>query len=351
MAREGVTIVIRKEEAGEAGHHGGAWKVAYADFVTAMMAFFLLMWLLNATTEEQRKGLADYFAPTNLFGHSMSGSGKPFGGQTPNETGTMTSTSGALQAVAGKQPVPPDSDDDEADTPGQPQSASGTTAPDGTAKRGQLRLAAKDSKATGLQNYDRGGDYAAPQLVRPADQQLSAAQTAVLKAVAEGDAQREQAALEQVGARLRDAIRQDPALQDIGDQLRIETIPEGLRVQLIDEDRQPMFTLGNAALTKRARDLIQKIVPALAVLSNAVSIAGHTDSAIYRGQDKTNWELSTERANTTRRLMVDAGLPEARIRSVTGNADRDLLLPSDPLNAANRRISIVVLRHGRAGTP
>ena len=85
MPREGVTIVIRKDEGEDPPHHGGAWKVAYADFVTAMMAFFLLMWLINATTEDQRKGLADYFAPTNLFGHSASGSGKPFGGQTPNE--------------------------------------------------------------------------------------------------------------------------------------------------------------------------------------------------------------------------------------------------------------------------
>ena len=90
------TIVIRREEGGEHGHHGGAWKVAYADFVTAMMAFFLLMWLLNATTEEQRRGLADYFAPTNLLARSVSGSGQPFGGRTPNDDGNSTSTQGAI---------------------------------------------------------------------------------------------------------------------------------------------------------------------------------------------------------------------------------------------------------------
>src|SRR5579875_2406568 len=93
------SIVLRKEEVIEGGHHGGAWKVAYADFMTAMMAFFLLMWLLNATTEEQRTGLADYFAPTNLFGHSVSGSGQPFGGKTPNDEGTSVSSEGAPQAI------------------------------------------------------------------------------------------------------------------------------------------------------------------------------------------------------------------------------------------------------------
>ena len=100
--RGGGTIVIRREEGGEAGHHGGAWKVAYADFVTAMMAFFLLMWLLNATTEEQRRGLADYFAPTNLLARSVSGSGQPFGGRTPNDEGNVTSTSSSVRSEDGK---------------------------------------------------------------------------------------------------------------------------------------------------------------------------------------------------------------------------------------------------------
>ena len=109
-----------------------------------------------------------------------------------------------------------------------------------------------------------------------------------------------------------------------------------------------MFTLGSAAPTKPVRDLVQKIVPLLAGMPNSISIAGHTDAATYRGQDRSNWELSTERANATRRLLVEAGLPETRIRSVTGNADRDPLLPNDPLNAANRRIAVVVLRNSPA---
>src|ERR1700728_5326108 len=98
--------IIRKEEVVEGAHHGGAWKVAYADFVTAMMAFFLLMWLLNATTEDQRKGLADYFSPNNMMSHASSGTGDPFGGHTAFDEGALVSDRGAVQAVVGRAPVP-----------------------------------------------------------------------------------------------------------------------------------------------------------------------------------------------------------------------------------------------------
>src|SRR4051794_21406104 len=99
-------VIIKKYTIEEGGHHGGAWKVAYADFVTAMMAFFLLMWLLNATTEDQRKGLADYFSPTNLLSHASSGTGDPFGGHTAFDEGALVSDRGAVQAVVGRAPVP-----------------------------------------------------------------------------------------------------------------------------------------------------------------------------------------------------------------------------------------------------
>jgi chemotaxis protein MotB len=356
MAREGVTIVIRKEESGEAGHHGGAWKVAYADFVTAMMAFFLLMWLLNATTEEQRKGLADYFSPTNLFGHSASGSGKPFGGQTPNDAGTATSTSGNVQVINGKRPIQPDVEEDDTDTPALPlvTNRSAQLAQPGTQNgQGSTGSPVSDAQGTGPQRLERGGDYAASRLLPPAGTPGDAvsdiqARAAARQAAADGDAAREQQALEQVAVRLREAIHQDPGLADIASQLSVENVPEGLRIQIVDQDKRSMFSLGNAVPTKRVHDLIQKVVPLLLDLPNAISIAGHTDSTTYRGDDKSNWELSSERANATRRLLVEAGLPDARVRSVTGNADRDLLLPNDPLNPANRRIAIVVLRNGGA---
>ena len=109
-----------------------------------------------------------------------------------------------------------------------------------------------------------------------------------------------------------------------------------------------MFTSGSAVPNDRARQLLQKVAPVLAKLPEAVSLSGHTDATPFRGAERSNWELSTERANATRRLLVEAGLPENRIRNVTGNADRDPLLPGDPLAAANRRIAIVVLRGTRA---
>ena len=111
--RKGGSVVIRKEEVVEGGHHGGAWKVAYADFVTAMMAFFLLMWLLNATTEEQRKGLADYFSPNSVLSHNSSGTGQPFGGRTAFIEGAMVSDRGAAQVTVGKQPVVDQAEEDE----------------------------------------------------------------------------------------------------------------------------------------------------------------------------------------------------------------------------------------------
>src|SRR5580704_11531402 len=112
----GVTI-IRREEVIAGAHHGGAWKVAYADFVTAMMAFFLLMWLLNATTEDQRKGLADYFSPNNLMSHASSGVGQPFGGHTVFDHGAMVSDRGAVQVIVGMRPVVQDPPDQDSDTP------------------------------------------------------------------------------------------------------------------------------------------------------------------------------------------------------------------------------------------
>jgi len=111
------TIIIRREEVVEGGHHGGAWKVAYADFVTAMMAFFLLMWLLNATTEEQRRGLADYFSPNNVMARTTSGFGQPFGGTTPNIDGSLASTKGAVQVVLSPPHPVIDSDEDEGTFP------------------------------------------------------------------------------------------------------------------------------------------------------------------------------------------------------------------------------------------
>lgn len=326
------TIIIRKEEVVEGGHHGGAWKVAYADFVTAMMAFFLLMWLLNATTQEQRTGLADYFSPNSITSSNKSGFGAPFGGLTPNVDGALASDRGAVQLTPGPtRPImdPDDSEDDAPVTPSKPRTSGPsllTMAQDGAAQAPAAVQAAEPSDVARL-----SAARATPPVVKdPA-------------AEAERE-QRERAAFEQAAEQIREAVRSDPALAGLAKQLAIDLTPEGLRIQILDEDRQPMFGFGTAALNERARSLLSKVAPVLLRLSQRIAIDGHTDAAPYRGGDRSNWDLSAERANATRRLLTDAGLLESRIRSVAGHADRDPLLPAEPLSPANRRIAILVLR-------
>jgi chemotaxis protein MotB len=382
-------IVVRREEVVEGGHHGGAWKVAYADFVTAMMAFFLLMWLINATTEAQRRGLADYFSPTNLMSQSTSGNGQPFGGHTPFDSGSLVSDRGAMTVVPGKSTavVAPDNARDQRssaemqprlidDADGDPASAQlappGQSQPNdqdaaqgvargtdgqaaGAAATGDLRsgAATANSAKDGLANS--GGGPAKEPAKNPArdpakDQAKAAAEQQAARDLAARE-QVEKAAFSKAAQQVAEAVRNDPALSPIANQIAIDQTPEGLRIQLLDEEHLPMFATGSSALNDRARLVLQKIAPILARMSEGIAISGHTDAAPYRGGDRTNWELSADRANATRRLLVDAGLSEARLRSVTGNADKDLLLPADPLAAANRRIAIVALRDVRPARP
>ncbi len=329
--KEKRSIVIRREEVVEGGHHGGAWKVAYADFVTAMMAFFLLMWLLNATTSEQRRGLADYFSPTNEMSRSYSGFGAIFGGHTPNDDGTLASDRGAIQAM--NQDVKPsfDVDEDDSDTPAS--AASIATGQPGLNTRRAVEhvggAAPKDSPKPGDQ-------LAQPSAAGPVDKS-----EAELRAEL---AQKERASFDQAAKQIREMVASDPALADLGRQLAVDVTPEGLRIQILDEDKQAMFASGSAVLNDRARALLTKVAPVLMKLPEKLSITGHTDATPYKGNDRSNWELSAERANATRRLLAEAGLPEARVQTVSGRADRDPLLPADPMAAVNRRIAIVVLR-------
>jgi chemotaxis protein MotB len=164
-------------------------------------------------------------------------------------------------------------------------------------------------------------------------------------------ARQEKAAFAKAASEIRAAVEGDPALAEMAKQLSIDMTPEGLQIQIKDEDKLPMFATGSAAPNDRARALIQKVAPFLQKLPEAISIAGYTDATPYAGLGKTNWELSSDRANATRRLLTDSGLADSRIRTVTGHADRDPLLPGEPLAAANRRIAIVVLRDAVAPPP
>jgi chemotaxis protein MotB len=324
-------VIIKNEYVEGGGHHGGAWKVAYADFVTAMMAFFLLMWLLNATTEDQRKGLADYFSPSNLMSHNSSGSGQPFGGRTAFEDGALVSDRGSVEISEGKRP-PPD-----------PTARSDTTIASDTDHPGTND--ATDPKA----------DDPDPSVTEPSPfGQVGRVDGTRAPTQADVEAEKvrqEKAAFETAAEEIRTAVHDDPALAALAKQLSIDMTPEGLRIQIMDEVKQPMFTSGSAVPNERAIDLLRKVVPFLQKLPEGISIAGYTDATPYSGAGKTNWELSSDRANATRRLLTDAGLAETRVHTVTGHADRDLLLPADPLAAANRRIAIVVLREAHTSQP
>ncbi len=386
--REGVNIVIKKEEVVEGGHHGGAWKVAYADFVTAMMAFFLLMWLLNATTEEQRRGLADYFAPSNVLGRSQTGTGQPFGGRTVNSAGNMASDSGALRVERGPAPVRVDVDEEESEGPAEPvpqlptseerpASSLGLTNGPPRPPAGAAPLTAEQAlTGSAAGRLGQGGPAQAGELqsgqlragerrsgeARAGEQQRGELQSGQAQAALRGDAQaveaarladaalraelgrRERAAFEQAAEELRAAVANDPALADLARQLRVEQVPEGLRIQLIDADRQAMFPLSSAVPNDRARALILKVAQVTARLPNGLAIAGHTDSSPFRGEGRSNWDLSADRANAVRRLLVENGVNPARLRSVSGYAEREPLLPADPGNAGNRRVAITLLR-------
>jgi chemotaxis protein MotB len=332
--RKGGGPVIRREEAAEHASHGGAWKVAYADFVTAMMAFFLLMWLMNATTEDQRKGLADYFSPTNLMSHNSSGTGQPFGGHTAFDNGAMLSDRGAVQITVGSRPVL-DNVEDDSKEPGTSPRAGSDQPPDQPAPA-QPRPDVAAPASAAPPGSPQPTNRAKPPTVTPTDKSADSADAAER-------AEQEKRAFDSAAQQIRDAVRNDPALAGFAEHLAVDVTPEGLRIQLLDSQNQAMFALGSSAPNEAARLLIAKITPVLMRLPEQVSIAGHTDAASYPGPAMTNWELSSERANAARRLLLAAGLPEQRLRDISGRADHELLLPADPLAAANRRIAT---RHG-----
>ena len=336
--RKSAIVIIRREDAPEPPHHSGAWKVAYADFVTAMMAFFLLMWLLNATTMKQRQGLADYFSPANLFSRGRSGAGKPFGGHTPFDHGALVSDRGVQHIITGPNPPDPHARAQNEDLPGQ------------------------------RDRYMRGGPYAMPssrpsplagpggtpmpaQMASTAAPSSGATPSAAGPAAGMARAQREAGRFRQAAARIRKAIRADPALRRLAPQLAVDQTRRGLRIQLLDARHKPMFAFGSAAPNARARQLLRLIGPILAKLPERIAIGGYTDAAPYPGPLVTNWELSADRANATRRMLLAAGVPGSRIDRVTGHADRDLLVPSNPLAPANRRIAITILRTAAPAPP
>ena len=374
---KGRPIIIRREEEVGSRQHGGAWKIAYADFVTAMMAFFLVMWLINATTEEQRKGLADYFSPTNLMSHNSSGTGKPFGGETAFSNGSMVSDKGAVEVTVGLHPVldnpiperhpektPPHGGRgpgrEGQDSPGyggaaagaagQPYAAEARAAQAHTAEAHAAQAAAAQTAAAGT---PPGAGPAPISLARgtSADGPLVAHARLTHGGPSAADrAKAENRAFAAAGATIKRLILKDPRLAAIASQLAIDVTPRGLRIQLLDLRDEAMFRAGSAEPNPPARRLLRLIGSIVAQLAGPVRIAGFTDAAPFPGGAMTNWDLSAARANAARRLLTGAGLADLRIEAVTGHGSHALLLPKDPLAPANRRISILVLRGAAAAS-
>ncbi len=269
-------IIIKRVKKGGHVAHGGAWKIAYADFVTAMMAFFLLMWLLGSTSEGDKKGISDYFkSPLKVAMQGGSGAG----------------ASNSIINGGG----------------------SDLTQSSGQAKRGDgaSRTAKKMS-----------GDK-------------SKAETA----------KQDAAALAALSAKIAAAISSTPKLAEFSSQIRLQITPDGLLIQIVDEQKRPMFDSGSAVLKPYMRDILREIGRALLDVDNKISIDGHTDRAPYSNAANgySNWELSADRANASRRELAAAGMPDKKLIRIVGMASSLLLDPNNPLSASNRRISILVM--------
>ncbi len=263
-------IIIRKKKIYKAdGHHGGAWKVAYADFVTAMMAFFLLMWLLNATTEEQRKGISDYFNP-NIPLAAVSG--------------------GGADALNGDSIFTEET-----------QARNGTGA---------------DSKRK------------SPSAENPKDEEKT-------------DEENAAKSFENL-ADLAKTMGEES--REVSKHIQIKMSPEGLVIELIDGDNEPLFSVGQSEPSPLMRDLIEIIAKVFRDVENNVKIVGHTDARAFTGHGYySNWELSSDRANRARRLLIDSNFKGKQIVEVSGKADTDHVVP-DGMAAQNRRISIILLK-------
>jgi len=283
-------IIIKRIKKVSGGHHGGAWKVAYADFVTAMMAFFLLLWLLNVTSPETRAGIADFFTPTIGIKDSK---GIGFqGGLTQSEKGIAKSDLAPVGLVVGQVKQGP--------TPEEP-----TDAPP----------------------------------VRPDEN--AEATAAIAKAENTEDAE----AFKEAEQQIAQSLREDPELKDYQQNVVVQDTPEGMKIDLIDDAKKPMFVPGGAQLTDMGKKVLDSMANIVSKTPNNISITGHTDAAgATMNPNYTNWELSSDRANTARRFLSTTQLEQDRVGKIVAMADKELLVPQEPTSPRNRRVTIIVMR-------
>jgi chemotaxis protein MotB len=285
-------VIVKRYTRGGGGHHGGAWKVAYADFVTALMAFFLVMWLVTAVNKDQRAAIFDYFKnPSMEPGKSV----KPAPGMS-GPGGASTSPINLHGAMDERRPpvaVKP-----------QPPVA-------------QFRADSREQKRTESDD-------------------LAVAREAV------NAAERKQ--LDSLMEDLKKAVENSQALSPFKDQLLLDITPEGLRIQIVDQQNRPMFDSGSAHLKPYTETILTELARYLNTVPNRLSLTGHTDAAPYAGASgRTNWDLSSERANAARRALEAAGLSTDKTARVVGLSSSVLFDRADPRNPINRRISIIVM--------
>ncbi len=294
MEQEVQPIIIKKVKKGGGGHHGGAWKVAYADFVTAMMAFFLLLWLLNVTTDEQKNAISNYFDPTSLkVSNSESGAGGVLGGMSMSTQGAMATQ---MQNPITVQP------------PEQESAKSDSIEPSDTDTEEDIQQIEEEK-------------------------------------IIEAMEQMEEERFEEAKSMIEQAIQDSPDLKSLANNLIVDMTPEGLRIQIVDQEGKSMFPIGSARMYEKTKNLITKVAEIIKKLPNKISVRGHTDSIPYgKNAEYTNWELSTDRANSLRRVLLESGLPPERIHNVQGRADTEPLIADNPTDPRNRRISIILMK-------
>jgi chemotaxis protein MotB len=318
-------IIVKRRKKGGAGHHGGAWKVAYADFVTAMMAFFLVMWLVSSISKEQRAAVFDYFKnPSMQPGKTV----QPAPGQMgPGGASTsVINMGGGLDAPRVTVVRNPDSN---AKSIPQPFKV-------------EMEQAHKlDSEQTHKLDSEQTHKLDSEQ-TRTVDSEQ--ARKMDLEEARKITDEADKKKLESLLQELRQAIDKSQALRPFKDQLLLDITPEGLRIQIVDAQNRPMFDVGSARLKDYTTTILKILAGYLNTVPNRISISGHTDVRTYPGGvGYTNWELSADRANAARRALGSGGLNEAKISRVVGLSSSVLFDKDDPYNAINRRISIIVM--------
>ncbi len=268
-------IIIKRIKKVAGGHHGGAWKIAYADFVTAMMAFFLLLWLLSSASEDTLLGIAEYFQNPELVKVAMSG-GSGVGDATSIIKGGGTDL----------------------------------TRQSGQVQKGTLREDKINRETNKLQRQ-------------------------------KAEMQR----LQNLKLKIEQAIEANPALKQFKNQLLLDITTDGLRIQIVDEQNRPMFASGRAELQAYTKAILHEIGKTLNDVPNRISLSGHTDATPFPTGDKgySNWELSADRANASRRELIVGGMDTSKMLRVVGLSSAVLFDPDDPFNPINRRISIIVM--------